>query len=130
VKVKYAAVVRNLLPVRFNLPAVDLAGNPVAGFDFSFRLNPEIDLGVMAKWRERTNLVLELHNVTSSNGGGISVHAGVEHWLAGDVFAVRAGYDDDRPVFGLGINLKVVRIDVAAGLKPRERLAVGVSFRF
>jgi hypothetical protein len=130
VKVKYAAVVRNLLPVRFNLPAVDLAGNPVAGFNFSFRLNPEIDLGVMAKWRERTNLVLELHNVTSSNGGGISVHAGVEHWLAGDVFAVRAGYDDDRPVFGLGINLKVVRIDVAAGLKPRERLAVGVSFRF
>jgi hypothetical protein len=130
VKVKYAAVVRNLLPVRFNLPAVDLAGNRVAGFDFSFRLNPEIDLGVMAKWRERTNLVLELHNVTSSNGGGISVHAGVEHWLAGDVFAVRAGYDDDRPVFGLGINLKVVRIDVAAGLKPRERLAVGVSFRF
>jgi len=130
VKVKYAAVVRNLLPVRFNLPAVDLAGNPVAGFNFSFRLNPEIDLGVMAKWRERTNLVLELHNVTSSNGGDISVHAGVEHWLAGDVFAVRAGYDDDRPVFGLGINLKVVRIDVAAGLKPRERLAVGVSFRF
>jgi hypothetical protein len=130
VKVKYAAVVRNLLPVRFNLPAVDLAGNPVAGFNFSFRLSPEIDLGVMAKWRERTNLVLELHNVTSSNGGGISVHAGVEHWLAGDVFAVRAGYDDDRPVFGLGINLKVVRIDVAAGLKPRERLAVGVSFRF
>jgi hypothetical protein len=123
VKVKYAAVVRNLLPVRFNLPAP-------AGFDFSFRLNPEIDLGVMAKWRERTNLVLELHNVTSSNGGDISVHAGVEHWLAGDVFAVRAGYDDDRPVFGLGINLKVVRIDVAAGLKPRERLAVGVSFRF
>jgi hypothetical protein len=123
VKVKYAAVVRNLLPVRFNLPAP-------AGFDFSFRLNPEIDLGVMAKWRERTNLVLELHNVTSSNGGDMSVHAGVEHWLAGDVFAVRAGYDDDRPVFGLGINLKVVRIDVAAGLKPRERLAVGVSFRF
>jgi hypothetical protein len=130
VKVKYAAVVRNLLPVRFNLPAVDLAGNPVAGFNFSFRLNPEIDLGVMAKWRERTNLVLELHNVTSSNGGDRSVHAGVEHWLAGDVFAVRAGYDDDRPVFGLGINLKVVRIDVAAGLKPRERLAVGFSFRF
>jgi hypothetical protein len=123
VKVKYAAVVRNLLPVRFNLPAP-------AGFNFSFRLNPEIDLGVMAKWRERTNLVLELHNVTSSNGGDRSVHAGVEHWLAGDVFAVRAGYDDDRPVFGLGINLKVVRIDVAAGLKPRERLAVGVSFRF
>jgi hypothetical protein len=123
VKVKYAAVVRNLLPVRFNLPAP-------AGFDFSFRLNPESDLGAMAKWRERTNLVLELHNVTSSNGGDISVHAGVEHWLAGDVFAVRAGYDDDRPVFGLGINLKVVRIDVAAGLKPRERLAVGVSFRF
>jgi hypothetical protein len=123
VKVKYAAVVRNLLPVRFNLPAP-------AGFNFSFRLNPEIDLGVMAKWRERTNLVLELHNVTSSNGGDMSVHAGVEHWLAGDVFAVRAGYDDDRPVFGLGINLKVVRIDVAAGFKPRERLAVGVSFRF
>jgi hypothetical protein len=133
VRLRYAAVVRNVLPVRFNLPvSVDPGSTPGLPLppDFNFRLNPEIDLGVMAKWRERTNLVLELHNVTSSNGGGISVHAGVEHWLAGDVFAVRAGYDDDRPVFGLGINLKVVRIDVAAGLKPRERLAVGVSFRF
>jgi hypothetical protein len=133
VRLRYAAVVRNVLPVRFNLPvSVDPGSTPGLPLppNFNFRLNPEIDLGVMAKWRERTNLVLELHNVTSSNGGGISVHAGVEHWLAGDVFAVRAGYDDDRPVFGLGINLKVVRIDVAAGLKPRERLAVGVSFRF
>jgi hypothetical protein len=133
VRLRYAAVVRNVLPVRFSLPvSVDPGSTPGLPLppDFNFRLNPEIDLGVMAKWRERTNLVLELHNVTSSNGGDRSVHAGVEHWLAGDVFAVRAGYDDDRPVFGLGINLKVVRIDVAAGLKPRERLAVGVSFRF
>jgi len=130
VKVKYAAVVRNLLPVRFKLPAVDLAGNPVAGFDFSFRLNPEIDLGVLAEWKGRTNLVFELHNVTSSNGGDMSIHAGVEHWLAGDVFAVRVGYDDDKPVFGLGINLKVLRIDLAAGFKPKERAAVGISLRF
>jgi hypothetical protein len=130
VKVKYAAVVRNLLPVRFNLPAIDLAGNPVAGFDFSFRLNPEIDLGVLAEWKGRTNLVFELHNVTSSNGGDMSIHAGVEHWLAGDVFAVRVGYDDDKPVFGLGINLKVLRIDLAAGFKPKERAAVGISLRF
>jgi hypothetical protein len=130
VKVKYAAVVRNLLPVRFNLPAVDLAGNPVDGFNFSFRLNPEIDLGVLAEWKGRTNLVFELHNVTSSNGGDMSIHAGVEHWLAGDVFAVRVGYDDDKPVFGLGINLKVLRIDLAAGFKPKERAAVGISLRF
>jgi hypothetical protein len=130
VKVKYAAVVRNLLPVRFNLPAIDLAGNPVAGFDFSFRLNPEIDLGVLAEWKGRTNLVFELHNVTSSNGGDMSIHAGVEHWLAGDVFAVRVGYDDNKPVFGLGINLKVLRIDLAAGFKPKERAAVGISLRF
>ncbi len=131
VKVKYAAVVRNLLPVRFNLPAVDLAGNPVAGFDFSFRLNPEIDLGVMGIWRERTIGVLELHNLTSSNGGDLSVHAGVEHWLGkNNVLALRVGYDDDRPVFGIGINLQAVRIDLATGFKPRERLAVGISFRF
>jgi len=129
VKVKYAAVVRNLLPVRFNLPAVDLASKPVAGFDFSFRLSPEIDLGVLAGWKG-TSFVLELHNVTSSNGGDMSVHAGVEHWLAGDVFAVRVGYDDDKPVFGLGINLRVLRIDLAAGFKPEERAAVGIGLRF
>ncbi len=129
-KVRYAAVVRNLVPTKFNLPARDLAGNPIAGFDFSFRLNPEIDLGVLAEWKGRTNLVFELHNVTSSNGGDMTVHAGVEHWLAGDVFAVRVGYDDDKPVFGLGINLKVLRIDLAAGFKPKERAAVGISLRF
>lgn len=129
-KVRYAAVVRNVLPIKFNLPAVDLNGNPVAGFDFSFKLNPEIDLGVLAEWRGRTIGVFELHNVTSSNGGDMTVHAGIEHWLAGNVFALRLGYDDDRPVFGFGINLKVIRIDLAAGFKPKERAAVGISLRF
>lgn len=129
-KVRYAAVVRNVLPVRFNLPERDLAGNPVPGFDFSFRLNPEIDLGVLAEWRGRTIGVLELHNVTSSNGGDMTVHAGVEHWFMGNVFAVRLGYDDDKPVFGLGINLRALRIDLAAGFKPKERAAIGLSLRF
>ena len=130
VKVRYAAVVRNVLPVKFNLPAKDLDGNPVPGFDFSFRLNPEIDLGVLAEWRGRTIGVFELHNVTSSNGGDMTVHAGIEHWLMGNVFAIRLGYDDDKPVFGLGINLKALRIDLAAGFKPKERAAIGISLRF
>ncbi len=132
VKVRYGAVVRNLLPVRFNLPVVAPTNDPAAlplPADFNFRLNPEIDAGVMATWRERTIGVLELHNLTSSNGGDMSIHAGVEHWL-GKVFAVRAGYDDDRPVVGIGINLGVLRIDAASGFKPRERLAVGISLRF
>lgn len=129
VKLRYAAVVRNVIPVKFNLPAKDVNDNPIPGFDFSFRLNPEIDLGVLAEWG-RTIGVLELHNVTSSNGGDMSIHAGIEHWLAGNVFAIRVGYDDDRPVVGLGVNLKVLRIDLASGLKPRERLAVGISLRF
>ncbi len=130
VKVRYAAVVRNVLPVKFNLTAKDLDGNPVPGFDFSFRLNPEIDLGVLAEWRGRTIGVFELHNVTSSNGGDMTVHAGIEHWLMGNVFAIRLGYDDDKPVFGLGINLKALRIDLAAGFKPKERAAIGISLRF
>ncbi|MCS7187650.1 MAG: conjugal transfer protein TraF [Armatimonadetes bacterium] len=129
-KTRFAAVIRNVLPVKFNLPAKDLDGNPVSGFDFSFRLNPEIDLGVLAEWRGRTIGVLELHNVTSSNGGDMTVHAGIEHWLAGNVFAIRLGYDDDKPVFGLGINLKALRIDLAAGFKPKERAAIGISLRF
>lgn len=128
-KVRYAAVLRNLLPVKFNLPALSNQA-PVGGFDFSFRLNPEIDLGALVIWKDRTIGVLELHNVTSSNGGDMTVHAGIEHWLAGDVFAIRLGYDDDKPVFGLGINLKVIRIDLASGLKPKERLAVGISLKF
>lgn len=130
VKVRYAAVVRNLLPTKFNLPAKDLNGNPIPGFDFSFRLNPEIDLGVLAEWKGRTIGVFELHNLTSSNGGDMTVHAGIEHWLTGNVFAVRLGYDDDKPVFGLGINLKVLRVDLAAGFKPKERAAIGISLRF
>ncbi len=129
-KLRYAAVVRNALPVKFSLPAVDLNGNPVAGYDFTFRLNPEIDLGVLVQWRDRTYAVLELHNTTSANGGDMTVHAGIEHWLAGNVFAVRVGYDDDKPVVGLGINLKFLRIDLATGPKPKERLAVGISLRF
>ena len=131
VKLRYAAVVRNVIPVKFNLPAKDVNDKPITDFDFdfSFRLNPEIDLGVLAEWG-RTIGVLELHNVTSSNGGDMSIHAGIEHWLAGNVFAIRVGYDDDRPVVGLGVNLKVLRIDLASGLKPRERLAVGISLRF
>jgi len=132
-KLRYAAVVRNVLPVKFNLP-VSINPDSTPGLplpsNFNFRLNPEIDLGVLAEWKGRTNLVFELHNITSSNGGDMTVHAGVEHWLAGDVFAVRVGYDDDRPVFGLGINLKVLRIDLAAGFKPKERAAVGISLRF
>ncbi len=129
-KVRYAAVVRNVVPVKFSLPAVDLNGNPVPGYDFGFRLNPEIDLGVLAQWKERTIAVFELHNITSSNGGDMTVHAGIEHWLAGNVFAVRVGYDDDKPVLGLGINLKFLRIDAAVGPKPKERLAIGISLRF
>ncbi len=90
-KVHYAAIVRNVLPVKFNLSAKDLGGNPVSGFDFSFKLNPEIDLGVLARWRERTIGVFELHNATSSNGGDMTVHAGIGHWLDGDVLAIRLG---------------------------------------
>lgn len=129
-KVRYAAVVRNLISAKFNLPAKDLDGNPIPGFDFSFRLNPEVDLGVLAQWKGRTNLVFELHNVTSSNGGDMTTHAGIEHWLMGDIFALRVGYDDDKPVFGIGVDLKFLRIDLAAGFKPKERAAVGISLRF
>ncbi|MCS7254500.1 MAG: conjugal transfer protein TraF [Armatimonadota bacterium] len=127
-KLCYAAVVRNLLPTKFDLPATS-NGASVAGYDFSFRLNPQIDIGVLAKLRGQTTGVLELHNITSSNGGDMSLHAGIEHWL-GNTFAIRVGYDDDRFVFGLGINLKFIRVDLASGFKPRERLAVGVSLRF
>lgn len=128
-KLRYAAVVRNIIPSEFDLPARDLDGNPVTGYDFSFRLNPQLDIGISAELRGRTVGVLELHNITSSNGGNMSLHAGIEHWF-GDVFALRVGYDDDRFVFGLGINLKVLRIDIASGFRPRERFATGISFRF
>lgn len=128
-RIRYAAVVRNVLPMKFNLPATS-NGIPRPGFDFSFRLNPEIDLGVLAAWKERTIGVLELHNVTQTNGGKRTIHVGVEHLLGGDVFAVRVGYDDDKPVLGLGINFKLLRIDLASGLRPKERAAIGISFRF
>ena len=132
-KVRYAAVVRNALPVKFSLPvSYDPGSTPGLPLppNFDFRLNPEIDLGAFAEWRGRTNLVFELHNITSSNGGKRSVHAGVEHLFIGNIFAVRIGYDDGKPAFGLGINLIVLRIDLAAGFNPKERAAVGISLRF
>lgn len=127
-KVRYAAVVRNLLPTRFDLPATS-NGNPVGGYNFSFRLNPQIDAGVLVELRGRTIGTFELHNITSSNGANMSLHAGIEHWL-GNMFAIRCGYDDDGFVFGLGINLKFMRIDIASGFRPRERLAGGVRLTF
>jgi len=132
-KVRYAAVIRNALPVKFSLPvSYDPGSTPGLPLppNFDFRLNPEIDLGALAEWRGRTNLVFELHNITSSNGGKRSVHAGVERSFIGNVFAVRVGYDDGKPVFGFGINLVVLRVDLAAGFNPKERAAVGISLRF
>jgi len=132
-KVRYAAVVRNALPVKFSLPvSYDPGSTPGLPLppNFDFRLDPEIDLGALAEWGGRTNFVFELHNITSSNGGKRSVHAGVERSFIGNVFAVRVGYDDGKPVFGFGINLVVLRIDLAAGFKPKERAAVGISLRF
>ena len=131
-RLRYGAVVRNVLPVKFSLPvSIDPGSTPNLPLppNFNFRLNPEVDLGVLAEWKGRTNLVFELHNITASNGGDMSVHAGVEHWL-GNVFAVRVGYDDDRPVFGFGINLKVLRVDLASGFNPKKRTAIGISLRF
>ncbi|MCS7223477.1 MAG: hypothetical protein NZ959_02790 [Armatimonadetes bacterium] len=122
-RIRYAGVVRNLWPAELDLGVV-------RGIDMSFRLNPEVDLGAVAEWKGgRTLGVLELHNVTGANGGDLSIHAGIEHWM-GSVFAVRVGWDDDKPVLGLGVDLGVLRLDLAAGLKPQERLAVGLSLRF
>ncbi len=122
-RIRYAGVVRNLWPAKFDL-------GTQAGVNMDFRLNPELDVGAVAEWKGgRTLGVFELHNVTGGNGGDISVHAGVEHWV-GSIWAIRAGWDDDKPVVGLGVDIGVLRLDLAAGLKPRERLALGLSVRF
>lgn len=133
IRFRFGAVARNIFPLRFRLPVVELTKSPddlPTPQNFDFRLDPQIDVGAMGILGDgRTVIVLELHNITGGNGGKTSFHAGLEQKLGG-VFAFRLGLDDGHPVFGVGLHLGLLRLDVAMGAQPKRRLGVGLSLRF
>jgi hypothetical protein len=102
-------------------PALDL---PTSA---DFRLNPQIDVGVMVPYRQLVG-VLELHNLSGTNAGDLTFRLGGEYRIA-KFAALRAGYDADRFVGGVGFFAGPVRLDVAVATKPIERTYVGLSVR-
>ncbi|BDI32479.1 hypothetical protein CCAX7_45300 [Capsulimonas corticalis] len=124
--VRYAAVVRNLLQPKFNLKR-RVGGHDQAG-DFNFTNSTEFDLGAMYT-KENASYVVEEHNLSGANGANSTFHLGGEYRV-GPVFALRAGYDDDRFVAGLGFNLHGTRFDIASSSDPDQRIAASVTGKF
>ena len=96
--------------------------------NFNFTLNPEVDLGAAAS-DYGVKLVAEAHNLTSTNGGGDTFHVGAEY-NAFKYIVPRIGYDNNAFVYGLGIDLSILRINVAASTNYQERAAADLSLNF
>jgi hypothetical protein len=125
-----AGVVRNLLSPKFSVPveARTIVGpDPGLPSSLDFRLNPQLDLGVMAPYKRLTG-VLELHNVTGTNAGELTVHLGAEYRIL-KFMALRGGFDADRAVVGLGFFTRTLRLDIGAATEPIRRVYAGLSWR-
>jgi len=128
--IRAAGTIRHLFSPSFSVP-VDVrqvVGPPITtASHLDFSLHPEIDVGTLIPYQRLTG-VAELHNLTSTNGGDITFHLGGEYRLT-RILALRAGYDADRFVGGLGIQTGPVRIDFATATRPLERFSFGISVR-
>jgi hypothetical protein len=125
-----AGVVRHLISPEFSVPLeiTRVVGPPVdVPANSDFRLNPQFDLGTAVPFK-RLLVAMELHNVSGTNGGQLTFHVGGEYrllkWLR-----LRAGYDDDKFVGGVGVAFGPVRLDVATATDPRERVYASLSVR-
>jgi hypothetical protein len=127
------ATIRYLLSPQFTLPArpkreLIIGQNPPTLRDFTFRLKPELDTGGQVEG-DRWLAGVELHNLFGTNGGDMSIHVGAEYtpikWVS-----VRGGYDQDRFVYGIGLNIGPVSVDAAAGQDYRKLISVGVRTQF
>ena len=72
--------------------------------------------------------VLELHNLSGTNGEDLTFHIGGEYRIW-KYAALRAGYDADRFVAGVGFFAGPVRLDIAAATEPLRRIYAGLSVR-
>jgi hypothetical protein len=125
-----AGVIRHLLSPSFAVPLEvrSIAGpTPDLPETAGFRLNPQVDIGAMLPYGRLVG-VLELHNLSGTNAGDLTVHVGGEYRIA-KFAALRLGYDADRFVGGVGFFAGPVRLDVAVATKPIERAYVGLSMR-
>ncbi|MBV9850936.1 MAG: hypothetical protein JO250_14790 [Armatimonadetes bacterium] len=132
VAVQGALVVRHILSPSFSL--AKNINNASAGFqdtapaNFNFSLHPEVDLGAGAS-AYGARLVGEVHNIGGENGGGHTFHVGAEY-TAFKYVVPRIGYDNDRFVYGLGLNFGPLRFNAAAGTDPQQRAAADLSLNF
>jgi hypothetical protein len=127
-----AVVIRNLLSPRFSLPQTvsgSFGAVPPVGGNFNFRQRPQIDAGVLVPIPNHPAIVAaELHNLTESNGGNMSIHIGGEYRVH-RMLALRAGIDRNQLVGGFGLSLGPARLDLAVGTNVQERFALGFTLR-
>jgi hypothetical protein len=128
--IRAAGVIRHLFAPTFSVPLESttvIGPDPGLPSNADFRLNPQIDLGAMAPYKRLLG-VLELHNLSATNAGELTVHLGAEYQLARWV-TLRAGLDHDRFVGGVGFMTGPVRLDVAVATDPIKRVYAGLSVR-
>jgi hypothetical protein len=128
--IRAAGVVRHLFSPHFSVPIQvnSVVGEPVDLPEHSdFRLNPELDLGATAPYKRLVG-VLELHNLSSTNGGDLTFHLGGEYRVWKHA-VLRLGYDADSVVGGVGFNAGPVRLDIAVATRIEERVYAGLSMR-
>ncbi|MDR3709959.1 MAG: hypothetical protein P4L33_16810 [Capsulimonadaceae bacterium] len=97
----------------------------------TIKLNPEVDFGVHAKYYGLDGYA-EAHNLTASNvgnsGAGVTDHLGLQKTLV-NTLALRAGFDDGKFVYGVGLHLFVINVDFAAGSSIDQRVGLSASFK-
>ena len=128
--IRAAGVIRHAFAPSFSVPLEvrSSSGQPVnVPEDADYRLNPVLDVGAAAPYK-RLMVTTELHNLTSTNGGDLTFHLGGEYrsWKHA---VLRAGYDADQFVGGVGFVVGPVRLDLAVASKIEERLYAGLSVR-
>jgi hypothetical protein len=128
--IRAAGVLRHAFAPSFSVPLEvrSTSGEPInVPESADYRLNPVIDLGVAAPYK-RLVVTTELHNLTSTNGGDLTFHLGGEYRVWKHA-VLRAGYDADQFVGGVGFMVGPVRLDLAVASNIEERLYAGLSVR-
>ncbi len=131
-KIQGALVVRDLLSPTFRLPikiGSNSAANPGGPSNFDFHQNTSFDAGATIKPFQHLLIAAEVHNLSSTNGEKPSFHLGGELAVS-SALLLRAGYDQNRFVAGLGIRVGTLRLDLATSTNPSERVAIGISTRY
>jgi len=116
-------VVRNIN--RPTLRLVDVSG--VATEELT--LGPQVDVGVTKRLDRHVNVSAELHNALFANGGGPSLHIGLEYRVSGSS-SLRFGVNRGTPSLGLGFRVGGLHLDAAVGIGDDPFAALGAHLSF